>query len=178
MGVEEGQNTPSEEVRRLKDHGRLLEEMLEDLRYVRRRTEKLCWKVSMGFAELGSALGMTYEMHANACIQVLLEKLYHDSKVGRGYVLKNGDVLEINMFCEEPLVVGEVTTKLEDEEKADREIVRLLERVEAVSTKYRKKPFMVVVWVGVAPENIVKKLRTEIERHGIKLILRREVEEA
>ncbi|MEM1948221.1 MAG: hypothetical protein QXG52_09080 [Candidatus Caldarchaeum sp.] len=92
--------------------------------------------------------------------------------------MKNGDVLEINMFCEEPLVVGEVTTKLEDEEKADREIVRLLERVEAVSTKYRKKPFMVVVWVGVAPENIVKKLRTEIERHGIKLILGREVEEA
>ncbi|MEM4407241.1 MAG: hypothetical protein QXI19_00710 [Candidatus Caldarchaeum sp.] len=143
------------------------------------RVDRLEKRMSKGFAELGSALGVTYEMHANAYIQVLLEELgYPDARVGRGYVLKDGEVLEIDMFCEDPLVVGEVTSRLRDEGEMNREIAKLLERVEAVSSKYRKKPFMVVLSVGVVPENLVQKLRTETEKHGIKLILGREMEEA
>ncbi|MEM1963290.1 MAG: hypothetical protein QXH59_09935, partial [Candidatus Caldarchaeum sp.] len=71
-----------------------------------------------------------------------------------------------------------VTSRLRDEEEMNKEIAKLLERVEAVSSKYGKKPFMVVLSVGVVPENLVQKLRTDAEKHGIKLILGREIEEA
>ncbi|MEM4288379.1 MAG: hypothetical protein QXV97_06185 [Candidatus Caldarchaeum sp.] len=195
--LEEGQNKLWEnqeklweEVRSLREgqnklwesNNRLWEEV-RDLRYafsrLEGRVDRLEKRVSKGFAELGSALGVTYEMHANAYIQVLLEELgYPDARVGRGYVLKDGEVLEIDMFCEEPLVVGEVTTRLKDEQEAGREISKLLEKAEAVSSKYRKKPSMTVLSVDVAPENVVEKLRTEAEKHGIKLILGREIEEA
>ncbi|MEM4303953.1 MAG: hypothetical protein QXQ70_08685, partial [Candidatus Caldarchaeum sp.] len=174
--LEEGQNKLWEEVRSLREGQNKLWEEVRDLR---RAYERLDRKVSKGFAELGSALGVTYEMHANAYVQVLLEELgYPEARVGRGYVVKDGEVLEIDMFCEEPLVVGEVTTRLKDEQEAGREIGKLLERVEAVSSKYRKKPFMTVLSVGVAPENVVEKLRTETEKYGIKLIMGREIEEA
>ncbi|MEM0384235.1 MAG: hypothetical protein QXV27_05260 [Candidatus Caldarchaeum sp.] len=188
--LREGQEKLWEEVRNLREgqnklwegQNKLWEEV-RDLRYAFNRLEgrvdRLERRMSKGFAELGSALGVTYELHANAYIQVLLEELgYPDARVGRGYVLKDGEVLEIDMFCEEPLIVGEVTTRLMDEQEAGREIGKLLERVEAVSSKYRKKPFMKVLSVGVASENVVEKLRTEAEKHGIKLIMGREIEEA
>ncbi|MEM1965414.1 MAG: hypothetical protein QXH12_04795 [Candidatus Caldarchaeum sp.] len=188
--LREGQEKLWEEVRNLREgqnklwegQNKLWEEV-RDLRYAFNRLEgrvdRLERRMSKGFAELGSALGVTYEMHANAYVQVLLEELgYPDARVGRGYVLKDGEVLEIDMFCEDPLVVGEVTSRLRDEEEMNREIAKLLERVEAVSSKYGKKPFMVVLSVGVAPETLVEKLRTETEKHDIRLILGREIEEA
>ncbi|MEM2652258.1 MAG: hypothetical protein QXU87_09315 [Candidatus Caldarchaeum sp.] len=188
--LEEGQNRLWEEVRSLREGQNKLWEEVRDLRYAFNRLEgrvdrlegrvdRLEKRVSKGFAELGSALGVTYEMHANAYIQVLLEELgYPDARVGGGYVLKDGEVLEIDMFCEDPLVVGEENSRLRDEEEMNKEIAKLLERVEAASSKYRKKPFMVVLSVGVVPENLVQKLRTDAEKHGIKLILGREIEEA
>ncbi|MEM4153791.1 MAG: hypothetical protein QXW52_03110 [Candidatus Caldarchaeum sp.] len=179
----ENQNRLWESNNRLWEGQNKLWEEVRDLRYAFNRLEgrvdRLERRMSKGFAELGSALGVTYEMHANAYVQVLLEELgYPDARVGRGYVLKDGEVLEIDMFCEDPLVVGEVTSRLRDEEEMNREIAKLLERVEAVSSKYGKKPFMVVLSVGVAPETLVEKLRTETEKHDIKLILGREIEEA
>ncbi|MEM0441167.1 MAG: hypothetical protein QW463_06130 [Candidatus Caldarchaeum sp.] len=174
--LEEGQNRLWEGQNRLWEGQNKLWEEVRDLRRAYHRLES---RISKGFAELGSALGVTYEMHANAYIQVLLEELGHpEAKVRRGYALKDGEVLEIDMFCEEPLVVGEVTTTLRDEEEAARELGKLLERVEAVSSKYRRKPFMTVLSVGVAPDRVVEKLRTETQKHGIKLILGREIEEA
>ncbi|MEM2747189.1 MAG: hypothetical protein QXK69_11865 [Candidatus Caldarchaeum sp.] len=174
--LEEWQNRLWEEVRDLRYAFNRLEGRVDRLEG---RVDRLEKRVSKGFAELGSALGVTYEMHANAYIQVLLEELgYPDARVGGGYVLKDGEVLEIDMFCEDPLVVGEVTSRLRDEEEMNKEIAKLLERVEAASSKYRKKPFMVVLSVGVVPENLVQKLRTDAEKHGIKLILGREIEEA
>ncbi|MEM2580675.1 MAG: hypothetical protein QW077_05500, partial [Candidatus Caldarchaeum sp.] len=174
--LEEWQNRLWEEVRDLRYAFNRLEGRVDRLEG---RVDRLEKRVSKGFAELGSALGVTYEMHANAYIQVLLEELgYPDARVGGGYVLKDGEVLEIDMFCEDPLVVGEENSRLRDEEEMNKEIAKLLERVEAASSKYHKKPFMVVLSVGVVPENLVQKLRTDAEKHGIKLILGREIEEA
>ncbi|MEM2057957.1 MAG: hypothetical protein QXO76_06910 [Thermoproteota archaeon] len=122
-------------------------------------------RIVEGFEELASLLGVTYEIRAAAYIQVLLEELgYQDVRVGREYVVKNGQVLEIDIFCENPLVVGEVTTRLRDEEEMKSEVAKLLERVEAVSSKYGKKPFMTILSVGAAPENIVEKLRMGAEK--------------
>ncbi|MEM1978676.1 MAG: hypothetical protein QXL72_07165, partial [Candidatus Caldarchaeum sp.] len=80
--LEEGQNKLWEEVRSLREGQNKLWEEVRDLRYAFNRLEgrvdrlegrvdRLDKRVSKGFAELGSALGVTYEMHANAYIQVL-----------------------------------------------------------------------------------------------------------
>ncbi|MEM2941722.1 MAG: hypothetical protein QW304_09285 [Thermoproteota archaeon] len=172
----EGQNKLWEEVRSLREGQNKIWEEVRELRRVYHRLES---RVSKGFAELGSALGVTYEMHANAYVQVLLEELgYPDARVSRGWALKDGEVLEVDVFCDEPLVVGEVTTKLRDEKEMNKEITKLLDRVEAVSSKYGRKPFLTILSVGVAPEYLVERLRDEAEKHGIKLILGREIEEA
>ncbi|GBC70207.1 hypothetical protein HRbin01_01917 [archaeon HR01] len=188
--LEEGQNRLWEEVRSLREGQEKLWEEVRSLREgqnklwvevkeLKKAYQGLSKRVSAGFAELGSALGVTYEMHAAAYIQVLLEELgYPGAKVTRGWALKDGEVLEIDIFCEEPLVVGEVTTRLRDEMEMDREINKLMDRVEAVSSKYGKKPFLAILSVGVAPENLVERLREETAKHGIKLILGREIEEA
>ncbi|MEM2114217.1 MAG: hypothetical protein QXS12_02050, partial [Candidatus Caldarchaeum sp.] len=171
----EGQNKLWEEVRSLREGQNKLWVEVKELK---KAYQGLSKKVSAGFAELGSALGVTYEMHAAAYVQVLLEELgYPGAKVTRGWALKDGEVLEIDIFCDEPLVVGEVTTRLRDEAEMDREINKLMERVEAVSSKYGKKPFLVILSVGVAPDSLVERLREETEKHGIKLVLGREIEE-
>ncbi|MEM1941060.1 MAG: hypothetical protein QW074_08565 [Candidatus Caldarchaeum sp.] len=173
--LREGQEKLWEEVRSLREGQNKLWVEVKELK---KAYQGLSKKVSAGFAELGSALGVTYEMHAAAYIQVLLEELgYPGAKVTRGWALKDGEVLEIDIFCDEPLVVGEVTTRLRDEAEMDREINKLMERVEAVSSKYGKKPFLVILSVGVAPDSLVERLREETEKHGIKLVLGREIEE-
>ncbi|MEM2238088.1 MAG: hypothetical protein QXR26_05770 [Candidatus Caldarchaeum sp.] len=195
--LEEGQNRLWEEVRSLREGQEKLWEgqkrlwenqeklwesqnkLWQEVKELKKAFHGLSRKVSAGFAELGSALGVTYEMHAAAYIQVLLEELgYPSARVSRGWALKDGEVLEIDMFCEEPLVVGEVTTRLKDEKEVESEITKLLDRVEAVSSKYGRKPFLTILSVGIAPENLVDRLREETEKHGIKLMLGREIEEA
>ncbi|MEM0481363.1 MAG: hypothetical protein QXM16_00530 [Nitrososphaerota archaeon] len=129
------QDKPWEDVRKLRERS---EKIQEEVRSLREAWEKLKKRIVEGFEEFASLLGVTYEIRAAAYIQVLLEELgYQDVRVGRGYVVKNGQVLEIDIFCENPLVVGEVTTRLGDEEEMNREIAKLLERVEAVSSSYR-----------------------------------------
>ncbi|MEM0482995.1 MAG: hypothetical protein QXM16_08975 [Nitrososphaerota archaeon] len=179
----ENQEKIWEEVRSLREGQNKLWEsqnkLWQEVKELKKAFHGLSRKVSAGFAELGSALGVTYEMHAAAYIQVLLEELgYPSARVSRGWALKDGEVLEIDMFCEEPLVVGEVTTRLKDEKEIESEITKLLDRVEAVSSKYGRKPFLTILSVGIAPENLVDRLREETEKHGIKLILGREIEEA
>ncbi|MDW8063818.1 MAG: hypothetical protein RMI43_06575 [Candidatus Caldarchaeum sp.] len=182
-GLREGQNRLWEEVKLLREEQvelRLGQNKLwTEVKELRRAYEGLSKKVSAGFAELGSALGVTYEIHAAAYIQVLLEELgFPWAKVRRGYVLKDGEVLEVDVFCEEPLVVGEVTASLRTVEEAGGEMTKLLERVEAVSMRYGRRPFLAVLSVGVAPDDVAEMLREKAEEHGVKLILGREIEEA
>ncbi|MDW7977631.1 MAG: hypothetical protein RMH74_02375 [Candidatus Caldarchaeum sp.] len=195
--LREGQNMLWEEVRSLREgqeklwesNSKLWEEvralregqnkLWEEVRDLRKAYQGLSKRVSVGFAELGAALGVTYEIHAAAYIKVLLEELgFPQARVGRGWVAKNGEVLDIDVFSEDPLVVGEVTTSLRDVEEAEREVAKLLDRVVAVEAKYGRKPFLVVLSVGVAPESVAEILREKAERQDIKLILGREIEEA
>ncbi|MEM1949828.1 MAG: hypothetical protein QW614_04840 [Candidatus Caldarchaeum sp.] len=107
--------------------------------------------------KLGYALGIDHEMHAAAYIQVLLEELGYPS--AKGWALKTGKVLEIDVFCDDPVDVGGVATKLNDEKRADEEITKLLDRVEALSSKYGRKPILTTLSVGVAPEYLVERSR-------------------
>jgi len=94
--LEEGQIRLWEEVRQLRvDYNRLV-------KYVR-----------AGFGDLSRALRVTFEDHSASFLEVLLEEMgYPEAKVGRKVLVHDGEAVEINLFCEDPLVVGEATVSV------------------------------------------------------------------
>jgi len=100
------------------------------------------WKEVRGlrknFEQLGKAVGMTLEYYTAAFLEEYLsERGYEGAKVEVGVKLKYmGKTVELDLFCEDPLLVGEVTTGVASLEDARREIDKLLERVNFVKEMY------------------------------------------
>jgi len=125
----EGQSKLWEEYRRLRDY------------------------VKAGFRELGRVLGITFEAHAASFLEVLLEELgYPDARVEKKYLVSDGEVVEINMFCERPLVVGEVTTHVATKDGARAEIEKLLKRVRLVEERYGRRAMLRSWWSRPRPQ--------------------------
>ena len=57
-------------------------------------------------------------------------------------MIYEGQIVEVNVFFEEPLVIGEATLNIGDINEADREVRKLVERAEIVRKVYGRKPFM------------------------------------
>ncbi|MCL7388797.1 MAG: hypothetical protein LZ173_02510, partial [Thaumarchaeota archaeon] len=181
--LREGQNRLWEEVKNLREGQNRLWEEVRQLRLDYNRLtinfENFRDYVSRAFIELKSALGVTFEMQAAAYIKLLLEKMgYPEAIVGKKYLFYQGEPLEINIFCEEPLIVGEVTITVKDEDEALSEVEKLLRRVEATRTLYGREPLLKVLSVANAVPAVANKLREETEKYGIKFILGREIIEA
>jgi predicted nuclease with TOPRIM domain len=150
----EGQSKLWEEYRRLRDY------------------------VKAGFRELGRVLGITFEAYAASFLEVLLEELgYPDARVEKKYLVSDGEVVEINMFCERPLVVGEVTTHVATKDGARAEIEKLLSRVRLVEERYGRRVMLAVLVVSTATPEAHEELRRLATEHGIRLVFGREIEE-
>ncbi|MEM1952553.1 MAG: hypothetical protein QXG52_02020 [Candidatus Caldarchaeum sp.] len=173
--LREGQNKLWEEVRSLREGQNRL---WEEVKNLRAEQMKLRNYVVSGFTELRSALGVTFEMHAAAYLELVLDEMgYSSAKINRKLFVHDGEVVEVNLFCEEPLVVGEVTVAVRSEEDAVREVAKLVERVDVVVSKFGRKPDLTVLSVGRASPEAAEKLRAEAEKHGVRLVLGREIEE-
>jgi hypothetical protein len=132
-----------------------------------------------GFRELSASLGVAFEDHAAAFLEVLLEEMgYPDARVGRRILAYDGEAVEINLFCENPLLVGEATMSVKNVEEAVREVEKLLKRVRVVEEKYGVKPMLIVLSIAKTSGEASKALKALAEEHGIKLILGREIDEA
>jgi predicted nuclease with TOPRIM domain len=150
----EGQSKLWEEYRRLRDY------------------------VKAGFRELGRVLGITFEAHAASFLEVLLEELgYPDARVEKKYLVSDGEVVEINVFCERPLVVGEVTTHGATKDGARAEIEKVLKRVRLVEERYGRRVMLAVLVVSTATPEAHEELRRLATEHGIRLVFGREIEE-
>ncbi len=170
----ENQNKLWEEVRALREGQNKLWEEVRSLRISHERLEKY---VHSGFRELRRALGSTFEDYTAAFVEVMLEdRGFKDVSVERKVLVYGGEVLEINLFCEKPLVVGEVTLKVEDVKGAEEEVMKLLKRVEVVREVYKAEPLMKVLAVGRASVEASKVLRELAEKYGIKLLIGSEIE--
>ncbi|MCS6788091.1 MAG: hypothetical protein NZ733_02225 [Aigarchaeota archaeon] len=192
----ENQNKLWEEVRALRENQEKLwenqnklwenqEKLWQEVKSLREETRKL-WisheslkrYVKSGFTELRRALGVTFEMHAAAYIEVLLEEMgYPDARVTKRYFARDGEIVEVDLFCEEPLLVGEVTVTIEDPRQAEEEVMKLEERVGLVAARYGRRPALVILSVARPSPAVVVRLRELAEERGIRLILGREIEE-
>jgi uncharacterized protein (UPF0335 family) len=167
--LEEGQNKLWEEVKKI----------WEEVRLIRIDYNRMRKYIRVGFGDLGRALRVTFEDHSASFLEVLLEEPeYTDARIERKVLVHDGEAVEINMFCEDPLVVGEATISIESMEEAEKEVEKLLKRVEIVEKRYGKRPMLVVLSVARPAPGVSRRLEDLAKRHGIKLVLGEEIEEA
>lgn len=150
----------------------------EEVKALRLEQDRMRRYMVSGFRDLSRTLGVAFEDHAASFLEVMLEEMgYSEAKVEKKYLVYEGEVIEINMFCENPLVVGETTVNIREFEDAEREIEKLVMRIKIVEEKYHGKPILAVLSVARATPDIAEILRHLGEKHGIKIILGREIEE-
>ena len=172
--LREGQNRLWEGQAKLWDEVKSLREgqnrLWDEVRRVRR------YMVS-GFRELKSSLGVAFEDHAASFLELMLEEMgYAGAKVEKKFFVHDGEVVEVNLFCEKPLVVGEATVSVKDAREAEVEVEKLLKRAKVVEEKYGK-PEMIILSVARPTEEAVKALKALAEKYAIKLVLGKEIEE-
>lgn len=185
----ENQNRLWEEIRSLReDQKRLWENqnklwenqgrLWEEVKALRLEQERMRKYMIAGFRELSRTLGAAFEDHAAAFLEIMLEEMgYVGARVGKRYFVHEGEVKEVNIFCEDPLIVGEVTVSIKSLDEVEGEIGKIMERARMVEEKYGKKPLLTILCVARVTPDVSEALRSLAERHGIKLILGKEIEE-
>ncbi|MBO3754987.1 MAG: hypothetical protein FGF53_08975 [Candidatus Brockarchaeota archaeon] len=188
--LEEGQKRLWEEVRLLREGQEKLWEgqnkLWEEVRSLREGQNRLAAEqermrkyMVAGFKDLSRTLGITFEDHAASFLEVMLIEMgYPEARVERKHLVYEGEVIEINLFCEEPLVIGEATVSIRSAGDAEKEVEKLGKRAKIVEEKYGRKPTLTILSVARVTPEIAETLRHMTEKHGIKLILGKEIEES
>jgi uncharacterized protein YoxC len=172
----DGQNKLWEGQNRLWEEVKALREGQEKLWASHRRLENY---MRSAFGELRTALGVTYEMHAAAYLTMMLYEMgYEKAEVVSKSFVEDGEIVEVDLFNEEPLVVGEVTLAVKDVGDAEREVEKVMRRVGLVERVFGRRVFMAVLSVANLYPEAADTLKSLAARNGIRLILGREIKEA
>jgi uncharacterized coiled-coil DUF342 family protein len=173
--LREGQNKLWEGQNRLWEEVKALREGQEKLWASHRRLENY---MRSAFGELSTALGVTYEMHAAAYLTMMLYEMgYEKAEVVSKSFVEDGEIVEVDLFNEEPLVVGEVTLAVKDVGDAEREVEKVMRRVGLVERVFGRRVFMAVLSVANLYPEAADTLKSLTARNGIRLILGREIKE-
>ncbi|MCS7104904.1 MAG: hypothetical protein NZ954_04990 [Thermofilaceae archaeon] len=119
-----------------------------------------------GFSQLSKFAGVTFEDF----VRDLLTKQYVDAGfLPYGRELKKVEIEgeEINIFCEEPLLVGEVTAHAESVDEAS----KLLRKVDVVEKKFGKPVSRKILIVLTAPKRVADELRRLCRENGIEFFI-------
>jgi uncharacterized protein YoxC len=172
----DGQNKLWEGQNRLWEEVKALREGQEKLWASHRRLENY---MRSAFGELRTALGVTYEMHAAAYLTMMLYEMgYEKAEVVSKSFVEDGEIVEVDLFNEEPLVVGEVTLAVKDVGDAEREVEKVMHRVGLVERVFGRRVFMAILSVANLYPEAADTLKSLAARNGIRLILGREIKEA
>jgi nucleotide-binding universal stress UspA family protein len=179
--LREGQNKLWEEVKSLREGQNKLWEgqnrLWDEVKFLRVNYDRMRKYMVSGFRDLKSSLGVAFEDHAASFLELMLEEMgYPEARVEKKFFVHDGEIVEVNLFCEKPLVVGEATVSVKDAREAEAEVEKLLKRVKVVEEKYGK-PEMIILSVARPTDEAAKTLKDLAERHGIRLVLGKEIEE-
>jgi DNA repair exonuclease SbcCD ATPase subunit len=162
----ENQNKLWLEVKELREGQKRLERELQNTRNYMMR----------GFREIKSSLRKSFHGSAAAFVEFLLAEMGYDASVDRKIFVQENEPVEIDLFCERPLVVGEVTLKIESEEDAKKELEKLMKKVRIAERIFGKPEFIFLV-VANASKEAEGLLRKICGERGIRLVLGKEIEE-
>jgi len=149
----------------------------EEVKLLRVNYDRMRKYMVSAFRDLKASLGVAFEDHAASFLELMLEEMgYPGARVEKKFFVHGGEVIEVNLFCEKPLVVGEATVSVKDAREAEAEVEKLLKRVKIVEEKYGK-PEMMILSVARSTDEAAKMLKDLAERHGVRLVLGKEIEE-
>jgi len=123
-----------------------------------------------GFADLSRFAGVNFEDFVRS---FLTEVLRRSGEIPEGAEIRKAvvDGEEINIFLEDPLIVGEVTAYADS---AD-EIIKLLRKAELVKSKYSREPRKIMIALNVKG-GVVGEIEKIAEERGVELVIGKAVE--
>ncbi len=184
--IKEEQTKIWQEIRALKEEQVKLKEeqtklredfnkMLAEIREIKIRQDRfekeltrISESITYGFSQLSKFAGVTFEQFIRILLTDLFRKfgeIPEDSEL-RSTII---DGEEVDIFLENPLVVGEVTAHAELEE-----MDKLLRKARKAEEIYGRKARLILV-AETAGAKIAKELRRRAEKEGIELIIGKEV---
>ncbi|MEM1984594.1 MAG: hypothetical protein QXW76_04995, partial [Candidatus Korarchaeum sp.] len=121
------------------------------------------------FGEMRKFAGLTFEEFVRV---FLTDMMRRSGEVPQDRELRSEEIEgeQIDLFLEEPLIVGETTMHAESDEEID----KLLRKAKIVAEKFGREPRKVLV-VETAPKEIARVLRRRAQESGVELILGREL---
>jgi hypothetical protein len=172
-GIKEDQLKIWEEIRGIKEDIRQLRkdfnEMLERIKALEKGHVDLRSELFVGFDSMRRFAGVSLEEFVRDWMSgSLRERGILPVGVSLERAVVDGE--EINLFSEEPLIVGEVTAYAESVE----EISKLLRKAEAAKKKYKKEPRYMFLRVLTAPSNVAKEMRRMAKVKNIDLVIGKE----
>jgi hypothetical protein len=123
-----------------------------------------------GFGELSRFAGLTFEEFVR---RFLTERLRRSGEIPEDAELKRGlvDGEEVNLFLENPLIVGEVTGYAESVD----DMLKLLRKAELAKAKYSREPRKILV-ILTAKRDAAKEVRRMAEEKGVELVIGKTVD--
>ncbi len=120
------------------------------------------------FGELSKFAGLTFEEFVR---KFLTDRMRRSGEIPEDKELRPAELdgEEVDIFLEDPLIVGEVTAHAESEE----EINKLIRKAKKAREIYGKEPRKILI-VETARKDVARRLRSLADREGVELIIGKE----
>ena len=169
-------NRMSNEIKQLReDFNRMMgvvRGLQEDYRSMKRLYIDMRSALVSGFGELSKFAGVTFEQFVRKFLTNMMREAWRipgDKEFEKATV----DGEEINLFLDEPLTVGEVTSYAE----SDEDVKKLLRKAEIVRRRYGREPRKILV-ILTATSQAASRIKQLARDNNIELIIGKEVKSA
>jgi hypothetical protein len=130
--------------------------------------------VRSALTEIRDALGGGFEYFAARVVEAVLRERGVECSVRVNVTLPVDGFKEVDLFCPEPLVVGEVSVAVRSVEEAEGLLEQLRRAAEAGEKLTKRRPYLKVLAVEFAPRDVAEYLKARCEGEGVYLILGRD----
>ncbi|MCS6767738.1 MAG: hypothetical protein NZ517_03235 [Candidatus Nitrosocaldus sp.] len=133
---------------------------------VEKRFDGLEGALYHGFEQLGRFAGVSLE----ELVRSIMTKNMRDRgelKEGKAITSLNIDGEEIDVFCDDPLIVGEVTSYADSVEEVD----KLMKKVNIVRERYGREPARKILIISSVKADAAEPIADKAREYGVELIM-------